>query len=104
MRVRNEADQATSELTELRLAMRSNGYRPVPVTGPKVDCRGAGKAPLMKDWQKVCAGADEKEIRSWSTTKPDHTNTGILCGDVVGVDIDVTDADLVEKIVALAKD
>ena len=86
---------ASPSLAELRLALRRNGYRPVPV---------AGKRPWLKNWQRVCATADEGEIERWSSAFPTCTNTGVLCGDTVGVDIDITDETLAASVEALARE
>jgi hypothetical protein len=79
------------ELTELRLKLHGNGYHPVPVVGAHVDTNSAGKRPTMTAWQTKCRTADPHEISGWSRSQRNNTNTGILCGDVVGVDIDVLD-------------
>lgn len=79
--------------TAIRLKLRNNGYAPVPV---------AGKRPLMDQWQLRCKDADEPEIARWSRLSLACSNTGILCGRVSGVDIDVLDAALSERMVAKA--
>jgi len=89
-------------ITALRIKLRENGYKPVPITAPRQDDGSFGKKPLLKNWQNVCAMADEDEIARWSKALPDHTNTGMLCGEVVAVDIDVMDAGLVAQFETLA--
>jgi Virulence-associated protein E/Primase C terminal 2 (PriCT-2)/Bifunctional DNA primase/polymerase, N-terminal len=79
--------------TTLRLQLRSNGYAPVPVYG---------KRPLMLGWQERCQGADEQEIARWSRSQRECASTGILCGKVSGVDIDVLDEALSKRIIAKA--
>jgi virulence-associated protein E/primase-like protein/bifunctional DNA primase/polymerase-like protein len=79
--------------TTLRLQLRSNGYAPVPVNG---------KRPLMLGWQDRCQGADEQEIARWSRSQRECASTGILCGKVSGVDIDVLDEALSKRIIAKA--
>ena len=73
--------------TELRLALHRHGYRPVPVLGAQVAMKAAGKRPMMKGWETVCAGADEAEIARWTKAQRNCTNTGLLCGELVGVDV-----------------
>ena len=46
---------APEDLTELRLRLHRNGYRPIPVLGAHVAMKGAGKRPMMKGWETVCA-------------------------------------------------
>ena len=45
---------------------------------------------------------DEGVIEQWARTVPRDTNTGLRCGRLVGVDIDVSDPTLAETIEALA--
>src|SRR5690625_2627136 len=77
---------APGDLSELRLALQRNGYRPIPVLGTHVAMKGAGKRPMMKGWETVCASADEAEIARWTKAQRNCTNTGLLCGELVGVD------------------
>jgi hypothetical protein len=56
----------------------------------------------MIAWQTKCLNAEPHEIAGWSRSQRNNTNTGILCGDVVGVDIDVLDEGLSAKLVARA--
>ena len=90
------------ELTELRLKLHSNGFHPVPVVGAHVNTNSAGKRPTMAAWQTDCLAAGPREIESWSKAQRLNTNTGILCGEVVGVDVDVLDEALSEKLAARA--
>jgi hypothetical protein len=92
----------TDALTELRLALARNGYRPVPVAGAHLAIKSAGKRPLMKGWETICATAGEDEIARWSRAQRNCTNTGLLCGEIVGVDIDVPMESLAAEVEALA--
>jgi predicted P-loop ATPase len=85
----------------------SQGYKPVPVMG---------KRPLLPDWRGAAASADLAELERWTTTfsypnakggqsfyrGDQHTNTGLLCGALIGLDIDVLVPALAEKLEALA--
>ena len=97
-------DAPATALTALRLALRRNGYRPVPISGPHLSIKAAGKRPLMRGWETVCAVADEAEIERWINKYPDSTNTGLLCGTIVGIDIDVPLDDPAAVIERLARD
>ncbi len=98
-------DSARGEaLTELRLALWRNGYRPVPVAGAHLAIKSAGKRPLMKGWESVCAAADEDEIGRWTRAQRNCTNTGLLCGEIVGVDIDVPVEALAAEVETLARE
>jgi predicted P-loop ATPase len=94
-----------SEVRALRLAFWKHGYRPIAVWNPdqRVNDRGEplknpGKQP-RGTWRDD-AGRDPPDA---ARIEPDPRalNTGILCQEVVGFDVDVLDGDLVQKIVAL---
>jgi hypothetical protein len=90
------------ELNKLRLKLHSNGYHPVPVVGAHVNTNSAGKRPTMTAWQTDCLTADADVITGWSRSQRHNTNTGILGGTIVGVDIDVLDEALSGQLVARA--
>ena len=89
-------------VTALRLALYRNGYRPVPVSDPNILYSTAGKAPFFKDWANVCTTADESIISGWEIKPRNHSNTGLLTGHVVGVDLDLPVQELAEQIGHLA--
>lgn len=108
-RVVEAADKSVAKIyatpqavSKLRLTLHGKGYHPVPVIGAHIDVPSAGKKPTMSGWQTKCATAGPDEIQRWSRSQPDCTNTGILCGRVVGVDIDVLDEELSDQLAALA--
>jgi hypothetical protein len=90
------------DLTDLRLTLHRNSYHPVPVLGPHVATKAAGKRPAMKSWEAVCATADEAEITRWTNAQRNCTNTGLLCGTLIGIDIDVLDAGHASRLTAMA--
>ena len=91
------------DLTDLRLGMLAQGYRPVPVLRFDAKDKAAGKRPTLDGWETVCATADETEIRGWAHNgQRNCLNTGLLCGHVIGLDIDVPDYPLACRINALA--
>ncbi len=90
------------DLTDLRTALHRNGYRPVPVAGAHLAVKSAGKRPMMRGWETVCADADEDEIARWTRAQRNCTNTGLLCGDLIGVDIDVMDEDHAHRLTCIA--
>jgi hypothetical protein len=55
----------------------------------------------MSDWRNACQLSGPEQIRAWSWNYPKLSNTGILCGDVVGVDIDVMDAAMSARLAGL---
>jgi hypothetical protein len=97
-----QAIATPADFTATRLQMFRNGYHPVPIIGAHINTKSAGKRPTMSDWRTICQTADEPTIESWERRQPDCTNSGMLCGGVSGVDIDVLDADLSVQINAMA--
>ncbi len=87
------------QLDELRLKLHVHGYHPVPIVGAHVNTNSAGKRPTMMAWQTDCLTAGPPEIESWSKAQRHNTNTGILCGALVGVDVDVLDEALSAQLV-----
>jgi putative DNA primase/helicase len=91
------------DLTALRLGMLAQGYRPVPVLRFDAKDKAAGKRPTLIGWETICATADETEIRRWAINgQRNCTNTGLLCGLAIGLDIDIPDYALACRINALA--
>ena len=94
-----------SEVLARRRAFWKHGYRPLAVWNPdqRVNDEGEplknpGKQP-RGTW-RIDAGRDPPvAVRIEPDTRA--LNTGILCQEVVGFDIDVVDCDLVEQLVAL---
>jgi putative DNA primase/helicase len=89
-------------ITELRLSLFDRGYIPLPITCPDAPGKDAGKAPRLLKWQTIEITPDA--IRCWERTRRRETNTGLRCGYMLGLDIDVRDAALVNTLVALASD
>jgi hypothetical protein len=84
-------DLEAKERTALRLALRRNGYRPIPAKG---------KAPHLRRWQTV--HATEAQIHRWEIERPGETNTGAVCGELVVLDMDVLHRAASRRVVALA--
>ncbi len=79
-------------VTARRLHLLAGGYTPLPV---------AGKAVYRPEWKTIAV--DKAEVMSWEA-HPDWPGIGIRTGEIVGVDIDVDDAALAERVKALAMD
>jgi hypothetical protein len=91
------------DITEIRVALREAGYPPVPVLKHDAKDKAAGKRPTMPQWETRCAIADDAEIRTWTAgPQAQCTNTGILCGHLIGLDIDVPEQALAEQVGELA--
>ena len=95
---------ALHPITALRLQLHRNGYRPVPVSDPNPMLSTAGKAPCLKNWPEVCAQADEAVIRGWERRPTNHSNTGLLTGDLIGMDLDLPVPALAERIRQMAEE
>ena len=77
--------------TYLRLSLLENGFHPIPILD-------GTKRPALRNWNNFKHHPSENEIRQWETHYPNASGTGILCGEVVAIDIDVLDETLVTKI------
>jgi hypothetical protein len=57
----------------------------------------------MPGWQDKCQSATPDDILRWPQQFADHTNTGILCGKIGGIDIDICDPDISAERIARAQ-
>jgi hypothetical protein len=87
-------------LSDLRLRLLANGYEPLPISGPGEPVKSAGKRPRLPGWQSV--EITPPAVRGWARDFAADTNTGIRCGRIIGVDVDVLSADLARSIEDLA--
>jgi hypothetical protein len=76
----------TSQVTELRMALRRAGFDPLPLDG---------KRPAMNGWQTKFDSSDE-EIRLWSKVYPHHPNTGLLTRRTPALDADILNPEAAE--------
>jgi hypothetical protein len=92
-----------AQFDELRIELHRNGYHPVPVYSHDQPVKRPGKQPAIKQWQKPVAA--EAVIVSWSDRGGWRTaaNTGLLTGEVAGIDIDVPDTALAAEVRALVE-
>jgi hypothetical protein len=72
--------------------LREHGYEPLPIA-PKQ------KKPAPSRWSS--AALDETKVAEWQRQYPNH-GIGLRTGRLVGIDIDILDADLAHTIEALA--
>ena len=80
-----------------RLRLLEQGYSPVPVKNGK-------KSPAIRGWSKLGGQIDEATIRSWEERFPNADGTGIILGDVIGIDIDVDQEAIVDELLGLLTD
>jgi hypothetical protein len=85
----SEIEVATAE----RKLLLMNGYCPIPAIG---------KRPSLKEWQNLIVS--EADIDAWQSTHPTSINTGILCGSVSAVDIDIRDPEAAAAVEAMLWD
>ena len=64
-----------------------NGYSPIPVTPGTKKCMETG-------WSTLTTG-NEENLKRWCRVNPQHS-IGIVCGNVVGIDVDVYDPIIAE--------
>jgi hypothetical protein len=82
----------TSQVAELRMALRRAGFDPLPLDG---------KVPSLKRWQKQ-TGSNDISIGLWDTLYPYSTNTGALTKRTPALDLDILNpnaADAAEELV-----
>jgi hypothetical protein len=79
------------EIIDLRKALVTNGFWPVPVKG---------KLPRIKDWTKFRPSI--AQIQRQAEKHADHTGTGIVTGEVVALDIDAPDPETAAALTAIA--
>lgn len=82
----------------LRLRLFEMGYKPVPIYPHDAGIPSAGKRPIGTSWQNRAALATPDQIRRW-----EPGNTGVLCGRLIGLDLDILDPALSEQVDALAE-
>src|SRR3954452_4180853 len=90
-------EQQLDGLVALRIKLLENGWVPLPVTAPDYrheKVSSPGKQPFFKGWNTVSAETLTSEmIHGWTRIKK-HTNTGLVCGGLLGLDMDVPDGNL----------
>ncbi|MGY4803379.1 VapE domain-containing protein [Teichococcus aerofrigidensis] len=101
------ATQQPDPTTALRLRLLGNGYAPIPVTAPNYKhekVKSPGKQPFFKGWNTVRPGTVTADmVAAWPATIFNHPNTGLVCGELVGVDIDVHEEGLARRLEGLAR-
>lgn len=88
--IMNALAHKNSDVTDLRLSLLANGYRPLPIM--------KGKRPPMGGWSAL--RATEADIYSWEGEHSSSRSTGILTGEVVAIDIDAPDPAVAEKLIS----
>ncbi len=80
-------------VTAVRLRMLENGWSPI---------RNRDKRTFMKDWPNVALTPDE--IASWERMTRDRATGCRIENGLLAIDVDVTDADMVEQVADLLMD
>ncbi|BBF93420.1 DUF3987 domain-containing protein [Blastochloris tepida] len=101
--------------SQVRRELARRGWPPLPILAhdapdreqPGAVARGAGKAVLVRGWQKDAAfdatPASEAALGAWERGYSHCPGTGIACGRVIGIDIDCLDAALAAEVRRLAE-
>jgi hypothetical protein len=86
----------------LRSAVWANGYRPVAVVNADAPGMSPGKRPFDMGWQVAAQEPVPRAVRT--PPNPRALNTGIWCGGLRPLDIDVDDASVADAIAAMARE
>jgi hypothetical protein len=98
---------AFAEVQARRSAYWQHGYRPIEIWGPDQKTADDGK-PLKNPgkqprgrWREAAAQNPPRAV----TSRPDKRalSTGLTCGELVGLDVDILDHGLADQVVALAE-
>jgi len=90
--------------TEVRVALWEAGYRPLSVKSIRQydpEDRSQGKAPWGNAWTDRARQNPPGCLSEPYST--DSSNTGILCDGLRAIDLDLEDAECVEKVISLAE-
>ncbi|GJD98104.1 bifunctional DNA primase/polymerase [Methylobacterium isbiliense] len=86
--------------------MRANGWSVVPIVRHDHTDKGAGKRPAFKGWQSFAQHEaplpSAEALRKWERSASGAPGTGVPCGSVIAIDIDVTDAALAALLAEVA--
>lgn len=84
----------TNDVLMTRQNLISYGYKVIPVRG---------KIPHgFTGWQHCVATYENAE--EWETSHPENRNTGILTGDIVAIDVDITRPDLAAAVIEMVRE
>ena len=94
-----------AEVFALRCVCWQNGYRPLAVYSPGAKFRGelvkgAGKRPVTTDWLKQAMQDPPWVVGAPQRVSPLALNTGLLTGELSGLDIGAMTEDVVDQIVS----
>ncbi|GJE51820.1 hypothetical protein GOFOIKOB_4884 [Methylobacterium tardum] len=92
---------------QLRSRVLANGWGALPILAHDAPGKAAGKRPALKAWADFAgfeaARPAQSAVASWDRQFSRAPGTGIPCGTVVGIDVDVTDPILAAEIEAVAR-
>lgn len=77
-------------LKDLGPELINKGYHIVPIKPGTKYPKG------LTNWQSI--KATQKDVTRWSANGFNNGGVGVLCGSVIGVDIDILDTDIAEKV------
>jgi hypothetical protein len=108
MSANHEADSGILGLSprDLRFALLSNAWGVLPIRRHDAPGHGRGKAPLIQRWQRFAEYDAERpslaDIIEWDRALAKAPGTGIPCGDVVSIDVDILDSSTARQVEATA--
>lgn len=85
--------ESISSVAEIRTTLIMNGYLPIPANG---------KRPVVAGWSKLRMTAET--VDRYITDYPTQTNTGLLTGHLVAIDVDAPDDATADILVGMVLD
>lgn len=83
--------------------LRDNGFAPIPVRSVWDRCNSPGKQPAIPEWQRYGVSPPSEEQLDHFLERHSGGNWGIVCGNVVAIDIDILDPYLAVEAEVIAR-
>lgn len=84
--------------------LRDNGFAAIPIRSAWDRCNSPGKQPSISEWQRHGIALPSEEQLAHFLEKHSGGNWGIVCGDVIAIDIDILDPDLAGTAEAISRE
>lgn len=77
-------------IEQIAVPLLRHGYEPLPITPGE-------KVPYIRNWTRITI--DEDKLRSWRDRMKSDDYVGLRCGRLVGLDVDIDDADVTQLVI-----